>query len=62
MSEDIYAGRFQINFLHPKAVIKSTIFSYFCFMKLKKISPSENRTPVSRVTGACTGHYTKGDW
>ncbi len=27
----------------------------------KKISPSENRTPVSRVTGVCTGHYTKGD-
>ena len=27
----------------------------------KFISPSENRTPVSRVTGVCTSHYTKGD-
>ena len=28
----------------------------------KKISPSGNWTRVSRVTGANTDHYTKGDW
>ena len=30
--------------------------------KEKGISPAGNRTPVSRVTGGDTHHYTTEDW
>ena len=42
-------------------IVQSNIIQHLVIKIKKVISPSENRTPVSRVTGACTGHYTKGD-
>jgi len=41
---------------------KSIFYLNFWFQKsVKKVSPAGNRTPVSRVTGGDTDHYTTED-
>ena len=39
-----------------------SVYLQMLFKKKEQASPSGNRTPVSRVTGGDTYHYTNEDW